>query len=114
MKWLWIVTAVLLVFDALRVRGRARALATLAPSDEPISPDHRFIVASGVTLDEATRRAASAYARAKGLALLDIVPARTSALRAWGFLQFVDPAKYKDDRIGRGATAQHAMLVTTE
>ncbi|WP_231864975.1 hypothetical protein [Sorangium cellulosum] len=74
-------------FLARLVRLLARRLAAsqanfgisvLTESDEPVAPDHRFVVARGVVVDEATRRAASAHVRRKGLAVLDLVPGRAS------------------------------------
>src|SRR6202020_1208493 len=86
MTVVWAVLALLLALDARKVRARAGAIPVLAPSDEPVSADHRFIVAKGVTVDDATRRAASAHARAHGLGVLDLVPGDLGAMRVWGFL----------------------------
>jgi SAM-dependent methyltransferase len=103
----------LFLADALRLRGRVAALTPLAPSDEPVSEGHRFIVAAGVTLDEATRRAASAHARAVDLEALDLVPADLASLRLLGLVALIDPARYRGERFGAGLTAEHAVLVTT-
>jgi SAM-dependent methyltransferase len=114
MRWVWAVVAFLLLLDAWRLRGRARALAVLPPSGDPVSPEHRFVLATGVVLDEATRRAASAYARTAGLRVLDLWPSDLPALRAWALLQVIDPAAYRKDRLGKGSTAEHAVLVATD
>ncbi|WP_437330793.1 hypothetical protein [Sorangium sp. So ce381] len=53
-------------------------ISVLTESDEPVAPDHRFVVARGVVVDEATRRAASAHVRRKGLAVLDLIAGRAS------------------------------------
>ncbi len=112
--WGWAVVALFLLVDALRVRGRVNAIPVLAASDEEVSPEHLFVVAPGVTLDEATRRAASAHARAANLGVLDLFPQDMRTLPAWGLLQFLDPVKYRKDTLGRGISAGHAALVTTD
>ena len=48
----------LFLLGGLRLRGRARALALLPDSDEPVHADHRFLYPDGVELDDATKRAA--------------------------------------------------------
>jgi hypothetical protein len=111
MSWIFVVLGALFLLDALKMRKRLGAIPKLAPSEEPVSPEHVFLAAPGVVVDEATRRAASAYAREKKLEVLDLVPGDLSALRLWAFLQFVDPARYRADRLRRGITAGHATLV---
>ena len=101
--------AALLVLDAIRMRGRAGAIAKLAPSDEPAT--HEVLTAPGVTIDDATLRAASAYAREHQLTVLDLVPADLPAIRAMTVLQLVDPPKYRADRLGPGRTAGHAIVI---
>jgi SAM-dependent methyltransferase len=114
MTVVWAVLALLLALDVRKVRARSKAIPVLAPSDEPASPDHRFLVAKGVTVDDATRRAASAHARAHGLGVLDLVPGDLGAMRAWGLLQLLDPESYRKDRLGRGISAGQAILVTAD
>jgi len=113
---IWIILLALLTLlllgDALRMRGRLGALAVLPASDAPVSPEHRFITAPGVALDDATQRAASAWARANGLELVDIVPIDLPAIRAMSLVQVVDPLRYRRDRLAAGRTAGHAMLVS--
>ncbi len=104
--------AALLLLDAIRMRGRAGALSRLAPSDEPAT--HRIITAPGVTVDEATHRAASAFAREHGLDAIDLIPRDLPAIRAMTLLQLLDPPKYRTDRLGPGRTAGHAILVSEE
>lgn len=107
-----ILLAVVLVLDAMRMRGRLHRLAVLPPSDEPVAAEHRFVVAPGVVLDDATRSAASAWARAQSLDVVDLIPRDLPALRALALAQLADPASYRADRIGPGRTAGHAMLVS--
>ena len=114
MTVVWAVLALLLALDVRKVRARMAAIPVLAPSDDPPSPDHRFLVAKGVTVDDATRRAASAHARAHHLGVLDLVPGDLGAMRAWGLLELLDPEAYRKDRLGRGISAGQAILVTAD
>lgn len=111
MIWIWAFFGFLLLLDGLRIRGRAQSIPALAPSDEPVSPEHRFLVAPGVTLDEATRRAASAHARAKGLEVVDLMPRGLWAVHVWSLFQIFDPNTYRKDRLARGVSLGHATLV---
>jgi SAM-dependent methyltransferase len=104
----------LLVFDSVRMRARIGKLAVLTPSDEPASPDYEIITAPGVTLDEATRRAATNYARAHELAVLDLIPGDLPAIPAMSLAQLVDPVSYRTDRVGPGRTAGHALVITKD
>lgn len=114
MTWLLYVLAALVVLDAFRLRGRAVALTVLPPSDEPIDPAHRFLTGPGVTLDEATRRAASAHARREGLTVLDVWPADLSPEFSLGLLSLLDVPKFRRMRLARGFTAGQAMLVDVD
>ncbi|MGI5328471.1 methyltransferase domain-containing protein [Actinomadura nitritigenes] len=62
-----------LLVNGLRLRGRAAALPVLPAGDSPGVP-LRAVVAEGVALDDATRRAASAYAAQRGDDIVDLVP----------------------------------------
>ncbi|MCA9674776.1 MAG: class I SAM-dependent methyltransferase [Myxococcales bacterium] len=114
MIWIAVALIVLLLLDAGRMRGRLGALPTLPPSDQPPDPGHRFLVAPGVTVDDATRRAASAWARAEGVDVVDLVPRDLSTIGAMSLAQIVDPAQQRRDRFVVGRTASHAMLVAAE
>ncbi len=61
----WIL-ALLLVLGALRLRGRVGHYPLLPDTDREVHESHVFLTAQGVELSPATRRAASAYARAAG------------------------------------------------
>jgi hypothetical protein len=104
--------AALLVFDALRLRGRVGKLTALASSDEPAT--HDVVAAPGVTVDDATARAASAYMRAHALDVLELVPRDLPAIDALTIAQLVDPEKYRADRLSPGRTAGHALLVSRD
>jgi len=103
--------AALWTLDALRLRGRLRRLAVLAPSEEEPSPDHVFIARAGVTLDEGTRKAASQHARELGLEALDLVPTRMHAWRAFLVALAVDPARFRSGRLAHGYSAGDALLL---
>ncbi|WP_394850712.1 class I SAM-dependent methyltransferase [Pendulispora brunnea] len=102
------------LFDSLNKRGRAAALQRLAPATTDVAPEHVFIVRPGVVLDDATRRAASAHARAMGLLALDLVSPKLAAWRVQLFLTLANPATYRRDRIGNGVSACDALLVDRE
>lgn len=102
----------LAILSTLRLRARASALATMPASSAEPAAEHTFVVRNGVQLDEATKRAASAYALAHDLQVLDIVSARLSCWRSQLLLDTTDPGSYRKDRVARGATAGDALLVT--
>ena len=114
MIWVLIVLTALFVLAALRMRSRLAALVTLPPSDAPAAATHRFFTAPGVTLDDATRRAASAWATAHGKEVVDLIPGDLPTIAAMSLAQIVDPATYARDRLAVGRTAGHAILVTDE
>jgi hypothetical protein len=88
MSWGWVfgLLALLFLADALRLRRKVAAIPVLPPSEAPVAPGHRFLAAPGVHLDEATQRAASAYAKSQGLEVLDLIPADTRARTVLGLL----------------------------
>jgi hypothetical protein len=98
--------------DALRMRRRAKALRVLRASDEPASSEHIFVVREGVTLDDATRRAASAHARRENLDALDVIPGDLSGWKSLLLLQSLDPATFRETRLARGHTAGDVLLVS--
>ncbi|HUJ57470.1 MAG TPA: class I SAM-dependent methyltransferase [Kofleriaceae bacterium] len=102
----------LLLVDALRMRGRAGGLPVLHPSDQP--PTHQVIAAPGVTVGDATLRAASAYMRTNQLDVLDLVPRDLPAIRAMSLLQLVDPERYRLDKLAPGRTAVHAVVASAD
>ncbi len=114
MIWILALLIVVLVLDSGRMRGRLAGLPRLPASDQPVSPEHHFLTAPGVTLDEATRRAASAWARAEGLDVVDLIPGDLPAIRAMSLAQMVDPVRLRRERFATGVTTGHAMLVTDE
>ncbi len=99
------------VVNGLRLRRRATALHVLADTDEPVHHDHVFITVSGVTLDEATKRAASAHLTAEGLEVLDLLPGDLPVERALDVLRGLDPATYRAERTAVVRTPAQAMVV---
>jgi SAM-dependent methyltransferase len=110
MTYILYALALLLIVDGLRIRGRAKALPVLAPSDDPAT--HRLVCPPGVEVSDATLRAASAFARAHELDVLDLVPRDLPAIRALSLLFLVDPRRYRVDRLGLGRTAGHAVILS--
>ena len=110
----WLILASLLLFDSLRVRGRVRRLAVLPPSDAPVLAEHAFVVAPGVPLDEGTRRAASAWAAAQGLDVLDLWPADLGATKATALASVLDVERFRSQRLASMKTAGHALLVSRD
>lgn len=113
MRASWIIAAGF-VADALWRRSRAARLRSLESSAEDVSPDHHFVTAAGVELDDATRRAASAHARRAGLDVLDLVPAGLEAARALELSRRLDPRTYRTARLAQGEGAGHALLVSAD
>jgi SAM-dependent methyltransferase len=114
MSWGWIfgLLALLFLADALRLRRKAAAIPVLPPSEARVTPGHRFLVAPGVHLDQATQRAASAYAKSQGLEVLDLIPADVPVGTVLFLLRVMDPAMYRRNRVASGRTAGQAMLIT--
>ncbi len=104
----------LFLLGGLRLRGRARSLALIPDSDEPVHPDHRFLFPDGVELSEATKRAASRYAHAAGLEVLDLVPGDYPGTDLLGLFELVDPNAYRAQFSVPARTAGAAILVTED
>jgi SAM-dependent methyltransferase len=100
-----------LLANGARLRGRLAHLRSLAPSSEPVDPMYHFVVGEGVTLDEATRCAASAYARSTGVNVLDLVPQDLSVERTLDLARMVDPEAARHEPLAIGRSAGHATLV---
>lgn len=108
------VVAVGFIADALWRRGRATRLRSLPASTEPLGDTHHFVTASGVEVDEATRRAAVAYARGEGLEVLDLVPRGLDSLRAMELVRRLDPASFRTSRLAQGEGGGHALVVSAD
>jgi ubiquinone/menaquinone biosynthesis C-methylase UbiE len=106
-----VVLGVLWIAHGLHLRARLRDLPVLSPSGEPVSPDHIFVTRPGVTLDEATRRAASHHARTQGLDALDLVPTGMDGWRAYILALAVDPNLLRTRPLAPGYSAGDALLV---
>ncbi|OAA26042.1 Methyltransferase domain-containing protein [Frankia sp. EI5c] len=100
-----------LVVNGIRLRGRLRRLDTVAASGRPVDPAHVFLVAEGVRLPEAARRAASNHARRERLLVLDLVPGDLTVERALDVARMVDTRTYRADRSAPGRGAFQAVLV---
>lgn len=109
-----ILVCVGLLVNGVRLRGRLRRLDTLPASGRPVDPAHEFLVAAGVRLSEAARRAASNHARRERLDVLDLVPADLTVERALDVARMVDTRTYRADRAAPGRGAFQALLVHTD
>ncbi|MFE6843511.1 methyltransferase domain-containing protein [Streptomyces sp. NPDC057686] len=106
----------------VRARRRLRTLPVLpapptapaASAGLPRAAGWRLLTAQGVEPDAATFLTACAYADREGLRVLDLLPADLAAERALGLLRLVDPAGYRQDRLGEGRGAGYAVLVAEE
>lgn len=106
-----ILVSVGLILNGIRLRGRLRRLDTVAASGRPVDPAHVFLVAEGVRLSDAARRAASNHARRERLLVLDLVPADLTVERALDVARMVDTRTYRADRSAPGRGAFQALLV---
>lgn len=100
-----------LALSGLRLRARVPA-ALPAAAGEP--QDHDWAVVAAVTVDDATRREAAAYARAEGLDMVDLVPPDLPEPAARDLLRRVDPRSYRTDRFARVRSAGAATLLDPE
>ena len=101
----------LFVFETLRYRRRAGALAVLAPpATAPEADEYVFLSAPEVALSDTTRAAAAAYMAANGLEALDLVPADLDAESALALLAALDPAVFRADPLAPAAGAGHAVV----
>jgi SAM-dependent methyltransferase len=100
-----------LIGNGVRLRGRLRRLDTAPASGRPADPEHEFLVADGVRVSEAARRAASNFASREHLTVLDLVPAGLTVERTLDVARMVDTRTYRADRMARGRGAFQALLV---
>ncbi|WP_322869958.1 class I SAM-dependent methyltransferase [Streptomyces goshikiensis] len=103
----------------VRARRRVRAIAVLPATPPgsaglPRAAGWRLLTARGVEADAATFLAACAHAEREGLRVLDLLPGDLAAERLLGLLRLVDPAGYREDRLGEGRGAGYAVLVAEE
>jgi hypothetical protein len=98
-----------LLLSGLRLRARIPQ-ALPVTEGRAADGDWVWIASRGVTLDEATRRDAAAYADLGHLAMADLVPASLPATAARDLLRAVDPRAYPASRLAAGHSAGAAML----
>ncbi|MFE3055850.1 class I SAM-dependent methyltransferase [Nocardia sp. NPDC059239] len=108
--WFPLLFATGVLVNGIRLRRRLRRLTVLEPATEPVADGHSFLVATGVELDEDTRRAASAFARCQGLDVVDLVPADLSVDPAMDLGRRINPATFRGDAFALGRGAHHAIL----
>jgi SAM-dependent methyltransferase len=110
-SWLAASVAAGIGLNTVRLRHRLSALPVIEPSEKPVLDTHVFLVAAGVELDEAGRRAASAHAQTHGLDVLDLVPDRLAPDRLLDLARQVDASRYEANRLATGRGAYQALLV---
>ncbi|MFD6889691.1 methyltransferase domain-containing protein [Streptomyces sp. NPDC059957] len=103
----------------VRAARRLRAVPVLpmsayADTGVPRAAGWRLLTAGGVEADAATFLAACAHADREGLRVLDLLPGDLPAERVLSLLRLVDPAGYRQDRLGEGRGAGFAVLVAEE
>ena len=111
---IWPALTLGLTGNGLRLRKRVKQLDVLSPTSAVFADHHRLITGAGVRVNQATARAASAYALDHELDALDLVPGDLSTERLLDLVRLVDPATYRDNPLAIGRGAGHALLVTTE
>lgn len=120
-RWISVLLLAALGAGTVRAARRLRAIPVLpvtAPmagpgaAGVPRAAGWRLLTARGVEPDAATFLAACAHADREGLRVLDLLPGDLPAERALGLLRLVDPAGYRQDRLGEGRGAGFAVLVS--
>jgi SAM-dependent methyltransferase len=116
----WLVPAFFLAvvlgiaINGARLRARIALLPVLDDTAEPVADDHLFLTAEGVVVGEATRRAASAYAREHGLSALDLYPGDLPFERMLDAVRLNDPETFVADRFAESRGPGQALLVTAD
>jgi SAM-dependent methyltransferase len=114
LRWLPIAMSLGPMLNGVRLRGRLRRLDTLPASGRPVDARHVFLLARGVRMSEAARRAASYHASSARLDVLDLVPADLTIERALDVARMVDTRTYRRDRTAAGRGAFQALLVDVD
>jgi len=111
--WIFLASfmALVWVLDGLRLRRRAQGLSILTQADQEPEADIHFITRPGATLDEATRRAAAAFAKAESLHALILLPGNMPAGEAMLACQAINPENFRRERIASAKCSGEAILV---
>ncbi|MBJ8348325.1 class I SAM-dependent methyltransferase [Antrihabitans sp. YC2-6] len=112
--WLPASVAVGVLINGIRLRRRLRALPTLTPAGAEASPNVRVVTAEGVSVAEPVRQAAAEYARAEGLAVLDLIPPDLPVASAMHLAAAVDPKTYRSNRLAMPCSAFQASIATED
>ncbi|MET9853581.1 class I SAM-dependent methyltransferase [Streptomyces sp. NPDC006450] len=118
-RWTSAVLLAALGAGTVRAARRLRAvpvlpMAAYADAGVPRAAGWRLLTAGGVESDAATFLAACAHADREGLRVLDLLPGDLPAERVLSLLRLIDPAGYRQDRLGEGRGAGFAVLVAEE
>jgi SAM-dependent methyltransferase len=112
MGWFWPAVAAAMAADTVLLRRRVGTFDVLAASEHPLGPGYRLLTGEGVVVDEATARAAGAYATRHGLDALDLIPGDLPAERLLDLARLIDPGPFRTDPLATGRGAGQAMLLT--
>ena len=114
--WLYLALTLANIANSLRRRRRLSALTTLA-ADATATKDSGHFVAftgPGVQLADSVRAAATSYARAEHLDVVDLVPEDLPVDQALELAGLIDPATYRSSGLTPGHGALHAVLVNAD
>lgn len=100
-----------LMASTWRLRGRLAGLQASGSGAASVDREFRVVRATGVDLDEETRREAVRIALDQGVRVLDLVPADLPATPLLAFARHCDTRAVRTERLALGRTAGHAMLV---
>lgn len=116
--------------NAIRLRRRLAGLGRLPGPPRPGGPQrdaghgaqrdagrgetaYSLITARGLVVPEPVREAAEAYARERGLGMLDLVPSELPVDEALDLVRHLDADAFRADRLGMGRGACYALLADT-
>jgi SAM-dependent methyltransferase len=116
--WLWVALSFGIALNGLRLRQHLSGLVDLAVADPPDSVvgEDEFLLVKlpGVVVDDETRSAAVAHARAQQLDVLDLVPGDLPLARALDLAPAIDTTTFRSAPFAAGRGALHALLIRGE
>jgi SAM-dependent methyltransferase len=109
MSWvLFGLVVAFLLLDAAKIRARVSQVKVLTPA----AGDSEDFVSYPRELPKDVRGAAVEFARAEDLGLVDVIPRNISTTAAFDLFRTFEPAKYREDRWGRGTSAGQALVAS--
>ncbi|MBI1353697.1 MAG: methyltransferase domain-containing protein [Acidobacteria bacterium] len=115
MGWelLWYGLTALGLVDALRCRKLSQSIP-VAKAQGGDSTEYGWLAGPGVVLDPAARHAAEAFAGAKGLDVLALIPQQLPATTALGLVQALERDQVRQDRLARVRMVGSGLLAKRE